>query len=168
MIIEPGELRLLQNEFGNHYLLVLRYDSESSTFLVKDFWDVGEDFSGTSSDDLYVRTHCKRVAAQLLMDSKLITKEILTGMDESEISQFLSIEEGLAKRKNRTLEMPELVQSAISQNEFEHAIELLSEWAMLDKYRSEIYLLRENCFRKLGRNAEADYELQVYQTLTGK
>jgi len=168
MEILSGEFRLLQNEFGNHYLLVLRYDSASNTFLVKDFWEVGEEFTGTSSVDLFVRAHCKRVTAGFLMDSTLISTEGLTGSDDYEIAQFLSIEEGLTKRKNRTLEMPELIQVAISTNELELAVELLSEWAMLDKYNVEIYLLRESCLRKLGRNSEADYELQVYQTLTGK
>lgn len=168
MNYESGEFRCLQNEFGKHYVTILRYDSETDSYLVKDFWEVGEEFSGNSSDDLYVRAHCKRVSAEFLMDSTLISTELLTATDDGEIAQFLSIEEGLAQRKKRTLDLPDLVQTAISTGELELAVELLTEWAMLDKYRPEIYLLRENCLRKLGRNAEADYELHVYQTLTGK
>lgn len=134
----------------------------STDFLIKDFWETH------SLTDLAIRSWVKRVPIPELSTYIFDHNEIVTPTDLLEMEKFLEIERGLQIRKNRTASMEALVDESMQSENYLEALELLTEWAMLDKYRPEIYLKREECLRKLGRNTEADYELHVYNTITGK
>ncbi len=149
-------------EEGHYHIVQILQVSED--YLVKDHWDV----SNLNDDELEVRSWVKRVNTASCETYEFLKNQELTAKDQEEIIRFLDIEKGLNNRKQRTASMCVLVETAIQNQDFLHALDLLTEWAMLEKYRPEIYLLREDCLRKLGRDAEADYEQHVYQTLTGK
>lgn len=147
---------------GHYHVVQILQVSED--YLVKDHWDI----SNLNCDELEVRSWVKRVDIASCEKYEFLKNQELTAKDQEEMGRFLEIEKGLTNRKQRTASMFDLVEMAIQKQDFLHALELLTEWAMLDKYRPEIYLLREDCLRKLGRETEADYEHHVYQTLTGK
>lgn len=153
---------IFRSENGEYVLAQILQVSED--YLIKDFWES----SSLAIDELEIRSWVKRINLNSFENFEFLENRELTEKDQDELIRFLHIEEGLSNRKKRTLSMSNLVKTAIQNQQFDEALNLLTEWAMLEKYRSEIYLLREECFRKLGRNAEADYELHVYQTLTGK
>lgn len=148
----------------NEHVHVVQILQVSTDYLIKDYWES----STLNLSELEIRFWVKRVEMDFYENYRVLKNEELIARDLEEIGRFLEIEKGLNDRKERTVSMPHLVENAIQNGDYQQALDLLTEWAMLDKYRSEIYLLREDCLRKLGRNAEADYELQVYQTLTGK
>ncbi len=149
-------------EEGHYHIVHVLQVSED--YLVKDHWDI----SNLNCDELEVRSWVKRVSTAFCEKYEFLKNQELTDRDQEEIVRFLDIEKGLNARKQRTASMSVLVETAIQNQDFLHALELLTEWAMLEKYHPEIYLIREDCLRKLGRYAEADYERHVYQTLTGK
>lgn len=154
-----GDFLYSLEEEHYHVIQILQV---SDDFLVKDYWE-----SRTLNlDELEIRSWVKRIDS--LDHYEFLKTEALIEKDREEVIRFLEIEKGLNSRKQRTASMSGLVESAIQNQDFLHALDLLTEWAMLEKYRPEIYLLRETCLRKLGREAEADYEQQVYQTLSGK
>lgn len=160
-MFSPGDFVYhLENEEYQIYQ-ILKADSD---YLVKDFWETNH----LNVDEVEIRANVKRLEIDDLRDFSFIMNRNVKSNDEEEIRKFLAIEKGLNARKNRTNEMSVLVESAILKEDYNSALELLTEWAMLDKYRPEIYLLREKCFRNLGRMSEADYELHVYQTIIGK
>lgn len=147
-----------------HYHIVQVLQVSEGDYLVKDHWEI----SKLNCDELEVRSWVKRVNIASLEKYEFLKNLELIAKDLEEIVRFLDIEKGLTNRKQRTASMSVLVETAIQNQDFLHALDLLTEWAMLEKYRPEIYLFREDCLRKLGRKAEADYEHHVYQTLTGK
>ncbi len=149
---------------GNGHFHLIQVLAVSTDLLVKDFWES----SSAEIADQEIRSWVKRASAESVEDYVFLKNEPLTEKDESEIERFLEIEHGLKQRRDRTASMAALVNEAILNEEFNKALELLTEWAMLEKYKPEIYLLREACLRKLGRDQEADYERHVYNTLTGK
>ena len=149
---------------GNGHFHLIQVLAVSTDLLVKDFWES----SSAEIADQEIRSWVKRASVESIEDYVFLKNEPLTEKDESEIERFLEIEHGLKQRRDRTASMAALVNEAILNEEFNKALELLTEWAMLEKYKPEIYLLREACLRKLGRDQEADYERHVYNTLTGK
>lgn len=157
----PGQfLKQTTNDGHIHCVQVLRVDGE--TILIKDFWE-------TDSDDAprEVRAWVKRVAKSALANYlPTVVYEAISEKDTEEIRRFLEIEHGLLHRKTRTAAMSGLVEKAMRANDYETALELLGEWALLEKYRPEIYLLREECFRSLGKHTEADYERSVYEMIS--
>ena len=142
-----------------HVLQVLHV---SDQYLVKDFWETPT----MAADELEIRAWVKRMETTSVNQYEFFKHEPLTEKDQVELERFLEIEKGLNHRKQRTAAMATLVETAMRNGDLNQALDLLTEWAMLEKYRPEIYLMRENCLRKLGRNAEADYERHVYDTIS--
>lgn len=155
-----GDFIFSSNEGHIHLLQILRLSENG--YLVKDYWE--NDAINTNESE--IRAWVKRIDTESCTNYEFFKNEVLTERDHAELSRFLEIEYGLNNRKNRTAAMPRLVENAIQDENFINALDLLTEWAMLEKYRPEIYLLRETCFRKLGRNTEADYERHVYDTIS--
>lgn len=160
-MLKIGDFAVKEENGHFHLIQVL---AVSTDLLVKDFWES----SSAEIADQEIRSWVKRASAESVEDYVFLKNEPVTEKDESEIERFLEIEHGLKQRRDRTASMAALVNEAILNEEFNKALELLTEWAMLEKYKPEIYLLREACLRKLGRDQEADYERHVYNTLTGK
>lgn len=155
-----GDFIFSSNEEHVHLLQILQLSD--NCYLVKDYWE--NEVINTNESE--IRAWVKRVDTDSCTNYEFFKNEALTERDHAELRRFLEIENGLNNRKNRTAAMPRLVENAIQNEDFINALDLLTEWAMLEKYRPEIYLLRETCFRKLGRNTEADYERQVYEVMT--
>jgi len=160
-MLNVGDFAVKEENGHFHLIQVL---TVSKDFLIKDFWESASAEIGEQE----IRTWVKRASIESFNQYSFLKNEPLTEKDEFEIQRFLEIERGLNNRKNRTVSMAALVNNAIQTEEFDKALELLTEWAMLEKYKPEIYLLREACLRKLGRDQEADYERHVYNTITGK
>src|SRR6218665_3190325 len=156
-MFKAGDFAFSQKENHYHIIQILRV---SKDYLIKDYWEGAT----LNIDEIEIRSWVKRVDACTLEGYELLKNEKLVERDAVELNRFLEIEQGLNNRKERTAAMHGLVQEAIQNTDFDSALELLTEWAMLEKYRSEIYLLREECLRKHGRDTEADYELHVYNT----
>lgn len=152
----------IYHQYGELFQIVQILQINDEDYLIKDFWE------STSLEELSIRAWVKRMPIADFLKYSLFQTEVISSRDIEEIEKFLEIEKGLLVRKNRTTAMAGLVSEAMNIQNYENALELLTEWAMLDKYRTEIYLKREECLRKLGRDAEADYERHVYNTLTGK
>jgi len=157
----PGDFLFALEDGQYHVVQVLQV---SDDYLVKDYWESPL----LHFAELDIRSWVKRVNPDALNKYEFAKNEALTKRDEDEVIRFFEIEKGLNNRKQRTAAMQGLVQDAISSEDLPLALDLLTEWAMLEKYRPEIYLLREECLRKLGRDTEAAYERHVYNTLTGK
>lgn len=143
-----------------HWLQILTVGTD---YLVKDYWE-----TQSLEEERQIRAWVKRITLQEANAYLFHQNVELNIRDFEELDRFNEIETGLNKRKQRTAEMQGLVQDSIAKQHFETALNLLTEWALLEKYKPEIYLLREECLRKLGRDLEANYELHVYKTLTGK
>ena len=158
-MFSPGDYIFSSSEGHFHVLQVLQVAEQ---YLVKDFWEN----TTLITDESGIRAWVKRLDLTAVKEYEHLRNEPLTQRDLLELERFLEIEKGLNYRKQRTAAMATLVETAIDNEDFNQALDLLTEWAMLEKYRPEIYLMRENCLRKLGRDAEADYERHVYDTIT--
>ncbi len=154
----PGDYLFILENGQYHVVQILEI---SDDYLVKDYWES----SLLNFSELDIRSWVKRFPKDSLVKYEFAKNEDLTQRDIEELTRFFAIEKGLNNRKQRTAAMNDLVQTAMASEDFVQALDLLTEWAMLEKYRTEIYLLREECLRKLGRVAEADYERHVYNTL---
>ena len=154
----PGDYIFRLEDGQYHVVQILEI---SDDYLVKDYWES----SLLNFAELDIRSWVKRIPLDSLAKYEFAKNESLTQRDSEELVRFVEIEKGLNNRKQRTAAMNGLVQTAMASEDFVQALDLLMEWAMLEKYRAEIYLLREECLRKLGRESEADYERHVYNTL---
>lgn len=160
-MFQVGDILFTRENEHYHVIQILQV---SEDYFIKDYWES----ASLDIQHLEIRSWAKRADFPSLNGYEFLKNEKITERDQNELHQFLEIEKGLNHRKGRTASMPSLVDEAMNKQDFLLALELLTEWAMLDKYRAEIYLKREECFRKLNRSAEADYERHVYNTLTGK
>ncbi len=156
---------ILQNFSENWFHCVVVLQNDGQTTLVRDYWETNHE---TNFQELELRVHVKRMSVGALASYNLVGSTVIGDLDFREIVQFQTIETGLNARRNRTLELPNLVEEKIRAKNYSEAIILLQEWAMLDKTNVRIYELRIDCYLKTGELQLAEYDKQLIEILLAK